>query len=121
MLFAYALATGLPGARWGWLAPALIVLRGITYVLLALFPTSPGPGVSTLPAAGHWARFADLTGASTADTVHVGASQYHDMLPAAALGYRTVFIDQHGEPLTTTPTHVLRDLGGLPRAIADLE
>ncbi len=73
------------------------------------------------PAAGHWVRFAELSGASTAETVHVGASQYHDMLPAAALGYRTVFIDRHREQLTTTPTQVLRDLGRLPAAIAELE
>ena len=73
------------------------------------------------PAAGHWTRFAELTGASTADTVHVGASQYHDMVPAAALGYRTVFIDRHGEPLVSSPTRVLRDLAGLPGAIAELE
>jgi len=72
------------------------------------------------PASGHWKRFAELTGASTADTVHIGASQYHDMLPAAALGFRTVFIDRHAEPLTTTPTRVLRDLAALPEAIADL-
>lgn len=73
------------------------------------------------PAPGHWQRFAELTGASTADTVHVGASQYHDMVPAAALGYRTVFIDRHGEALTSSPTRVLRTLAGLPRAIAELE
>jgi 2-haloacid dehalogenase len=73
------------------------------------------------PAAGHWARFAELTGASPADTVHVGASQYHDMVPAAALGYRTVFIDRHGEPLVSSPTRVLRDLAALPEAIAELE
>ncbi|MDQ6858931.1 MAG: HAD hydrolase-like protein [Chloroflexota bacterium] len=73
------------------------------------------------PAAGHWKRFAELSGASTADTVHVGASQYHDMVPAAALGYRTVFIDRHGEPLVSSPTRVLRDLAGLPEAVAELE
>jgi 2-haloacid dehalogenase len=73
------------------------------------------------PAVGHWTRFAELTGGSPADTVHVGASQYHDMAPAAALGYRTVFIDRHAEPLTSAPTRVLRDLAGLPRAIALLE
>jgi 2-haloacid dehalogenase len=73
------------------------------------------------PAAGHWTRFAELTGAKTADTVHVGASQYHDMVPAAALGYRTVFIDRHAEPLTSSPTRVLADLSGLPRAIAELD
>jgi len=73
------------------------------------------------PAAGHWKRFAELTGGSPVDTVHIGASQYHDVRPAAALGFPTVFIDRHAEPLTTTPTRVLRDLRGLPRAIADLE
>ncbi|MEA2661826.1 MAG: 2-haloacid dehalogenase [Chloroflexota bacterium] len=73
------------------------------------------------PAAGHWTRFAEVTGATTADTVHVGASQYHDMQPAAALGYRTVFIDRHGESLTTTPNRILRDLSALPEAIAALE
>ncbi len=73
------------------------------------------------PATGHWKRFTELTGASTRDTVHVGASQYHDMPPAAALGFRTVFIDRHAEPLTTTPTRVLRDLSSLPAAIAELE
>ncbi len=73
------------------------------------------------PDRGHWKRFTELTGASTADTVHVGASQYHDMLPAAALGFRTVFIDRHAEPLTTTPTRVLSDLSTLAAAIAELE
>jgi hypothetical protein len=43
------------------------------------------------------------------------------MVPAAALGYRTVFIDRHGEPLVSSPTRVLPDLAGLPRAIAGLE
>ena len=73
------------------------------------------------PAHGHWTRFAELSGASTADTVHIGASQYHDMVPGAALGYRTIFIDRHGEPLTSSPTRVLRDLAALPTTIADLE
>jgi len=53
MLFAYALATGLPRPLWSWLAPALIALRGIAYVLLAVFPTSPGPGVPTLSGTVH--------------------------------------------------------------------
>src|SRR5258707_4729145 len=35
------------------------------------------------PAPGHWGRFAELSGASAADTVHVGASQYQHMGPAS--------------------------------------
>jgi FMN phosphatase YigB (HAD superfamily) len=65
-------------------------------------------------------------GCSRAINIHgafleVGASQYHDMVPAAALGYRTVFIDRHGEALDSSPTRALRDLSALPGTIADLE
>ena len=52
--------------------------------------------------------------------MHVGASQYHDMQPAAALGFRTIFIDRHGETLETSPTRVLPDLRSLPDVIAEL-
>ena len=72
------------------------------------------------PAPGHWRRFLERSGASSERTVHVGASQYHDMRPAAALGFRTVFIDRHGETLDTSPTRVLRDLSTLPDVIAEL-
>jgi 2-haloacid dehalogenase len=73
------------------------------------------------PEPGHWRMFAERSGAAPGDTVHVGASQYHDMRPAAALGYRTVFIDRHGETLETSPTRVLRDLALLPGVIDELE
>ncbi len=72
------------------------------------------------PAPGHWRRFLERSGASTERTVHVGASQYHDMRPAAALGFRTVFIDRHGETLETSPTRVLRDLSTLPDVLGEL-
>ena len=72
------------------------------------------------PAPGHWRRFLERSGASAERTVHVGASQYHDMRPAAALGFRTVFIDRHGETLETSPTKVLRDLSTLPDVIGEL-
>jgi 2-haloacid dehalogenase len=72
------------------------------------------------PAPGHWRRFLQRSGASAERTVHVGASQFHDMRPAAALGFRTVFIDRHGETLETSPTRVLRDLSTLPNVIGEL-
>jgi 2-haloalkanoic acid dehalogenase type II len=72
------------------------------------------------PAPGHWRHFLARSGASIDRTVHVGASQYHDMRPAAALGFRTVFIDRHGETLETSPTRVLRDLSTLPEVIERL-
>jgi 2-haloacid dehalogenase len=69
------------------------------------------------PAPGHWRMFEERSGSTAEATVHVGASQYHDMRPAAALGYRTVFVDRHGETLETSPTHVIRDLASLPDVI----
>jgi FMN phosphatase YigB (HAD superfamily) len=39
------------------------------------------------------------------------------MRPAAALGYRTVFVDRHGEKLETAPTRVIPDLAVLPDVI----
>ena len=72
------------------------------------------------PAPGHWERFLREARATTEDTIHVGASQYHDMRPAAALGFRTVFVDRHSEELTTSPTRVIADLSALPETIAQL-
>jgi 2-haloacid dehalogenase len=73
------------------------------------------------PASGHWRMFGERSGASADVTVHVGASQYHDMRPAASLGYRTVFVDRHGEKLETSPTRVIADLATLPDVIDALE
>jgi len=73
------------------------------------------------PAPGHWRMFAERSDASADETVHVGASQYHDMRPAASLGYRTVFVDRHGEKLETSPTRVIPDLSSLPEVVDALE
>jgi 2-haloalkanoic acid dehalogenase type II len=75
------------------------------------------------PAPGHWRTFEHRTGAGSDRTVHVGASFFHDMAPAGALGYRTVFINRHRDALpagTPPPTRVLTDLTGLPEAIDEL-
>jgi 2-haloacid dehalogenase len=67
------------------------------------------------PEPGHWERLRALSGASPAATVHVAASLFHDIVPAAALGYRTIFINRHGESLAgADPTRVLPDLRTLP-------
>jgi 2-haloacid dehalogenase len=73
------------------------------------------------PAPGHWSMFVERADAGPDVTIHVGASQYHDMRPAAALGYRTVFVDRHGEMLETTPTRIIGDLAALPDVIDELE
>jgi 2-haloalkanoic acid dehalogenase type II len=82
------------------------------------------------PAPGHWRLFVERSGAAVDATIHVGASQYHDMRPAASLGYRTVFVDRHGEWLETQgqgplsakrSTLVISDLRPLPDVIDALE
>lgn len=72
------------------------------------------------PAQGHWRLFLERAGVRADRAVHVGASQYHDMRPASALGFRTVFVDRHGEGLETSPTRVIRDLEPLPDVIDEL-
>jgi 2-haloalkanoic acid dehalogenase type II len=72
------------------------------------------------PELGHWKRFLERSGATVERTVHVAASQYHDIRPATALGFRTVFVDRHREPLETSPTRVIFDLSPLPSVIDEL-
>src|SRR5512135_521027 len=45
------------------------------------------------PARGHWDEFFALSGAIPQAHVHVGASLFHDVAPAAALGLRTVWVN----------------------------
>lgn len=73
------------------------------------------------PAPGHWEMFGTRAHAGPDRTIHVGASLYHDMIPAGRLGYRTVFINRHREPVTgVRPTRVLTDLTSLPQAVDEL-
>jgi len=73
------------------------------------------------PARAHWDRFEKLSGTSPARTIHVAASVFHDIVPASALGYRTVLVNRHNAPVTeATPTRVLADLRALPATIAEL-
>src|SRR5207302_4804572 len=72
------------------------------------------------PARGHWDRFREMSGAAAAATVHVAASQFHDIVPATALGFRTVFVNRHGEPVAAAPTRAVPDLRALPEVIRDL-
>ena len=77
--------------------------------------------LSYKPAPGHWTAFQARSASGPARTIHVGASLYHDMVPAAALGYRTVFINRHREPVRgAAPTRVLADLARLPDTVAEL-
>ncbi len=73
------------------------------------------------PTQAHWDQFRTLSGTSPSRTVHVAASVFHDIVPATALGYRTVFVNRHHAPITGgPPTRVLADLRTLPQVIDEL-
>lgn len=73
------------------------------------------------PATGHWRRFERDTGAGPSDTVHIAASQYHDIRTATELGYRTIWIDRKDEPLVGPAPTVRRvDLADIAAVVASL-
>jgi 2-haloacid dehalogenase len=65
------------------------------------------------PAPAHWEEFFSRTGAPREGHVHVAASLFHDVAPAAALGLRTVWINRLGEEPEPQPDVELHTLAGL--------
>ena len=55
-----------------------------------------------------------------ADHVHVAASLFHDIAPAAALGLRVIWINRLGERSPLPRARELPDLSALPAALASL-
>ncbi|HUA02550.1 MAG TPA: HAD-IA family hydrolase [Solirubrobacteraceae bacterium] len=72
------------------------------------------------PAPGHWRAFQESTGAGPERHVHVAQSHFHDIVPADALGIRTVWINRLGERGEPAPTRELRDLRGLADVLDEL-
>ncbi len=70
------------------------------------------------PALGHWRAFADDVG--RLPDVHVGASHFHDVVPASQLGIPTVWINRLGESADPAPTWELPDLARLPQTLTEL-
>jgi 2-haloacid dehalogenase len=70
------------------------------------------------PAEGHWRAFEREVG--RLPDVHVGASLFHDVAPASALGLPTVWINRLGEPADPPPTRELPDLSRLPETLDEL-
>jgi 2-haloacid dehalogenase len=66
------------------------------------------------PAPGHWERFFAETESDRARHVHVGASVFHDLRPAAELGLRAVWINRLGEVSDAPRAAELSDLAPLP-------
>ena len=77
------------------------------------------------PAPAHWERFFETTTADKEHHVHVGASVFHDVAPASALGLKTVWISRGGadsfaHTADAEPDRELPDLSGLPDALDEL-
>jgi 2-haloacid dehalogenase len=67
------------------------------------------------PSRGHWDVFAARVAADA--HVHVGASLFHDIAPATALGLPTVWINRLGEQPEPRPAVELHTLEGLADAL----
>jgi 2-haloacid dehalogenase len=69
------------------------------------------------PAHGHWREFFDVVPVTEDRHVHVAASPFHDLAPAAELGLRAVWINRLGEESDLPRAVELPDLAGLPDAL----
>jgi 2-haloacid dehalogenase len=72
------------------------------------------------PAPTHWERFYSETDVDQERHVHVAQSHFHDVVPASALGIRTIWINRLGERREPSPTRELRDLELLPETLDEL-
>ena len=72
------------------------------------------------PSAGHWDEFFERSGAQRERHVHVGASLFHDVAPAAALGLRTIWVNRLGEAPEPQPDVELHSLDGLAESLDSL-
>ncbi|HEY4347619.1 MAG TPA: HAD family hydrolase [Gaiellaceae bacterium] len=72
------------------------------------------------PALMHWMEFYGRTLANRRRHVHVAASSYHDIAPAAKLKIPNIWINRLGEHAQTAPTRELPDLTELPATADEL-
>lgn len=72
------------------------------------------------PAHGHWERFVERSGAEHERQVHVAASLFHDIAPAAELGLRAVWINRLHETSDLPRAAELTDLSKLPETLDEL-
>ena len=73
------------------------------------------------PDLGHFRTFADLTGATTDNWIHVANSWVHDIAPAARMGLRSVWVDRDltGHPAKLAERRITT-MRRLPETVADV-
>jgi 2-haloacid dehalogenase len=137
----YALAESLPTWRpFPEVPGSLAELRGRGFRLAILSNTDPdlldaslerigvpvdaritaSEAGSYKPASGHWEQFFEETGAERESHVHVAASLFHDIEPAARLGLKAVWINRLHEESDLQRTAELKDLSRLPDVLDEL-
>jgi 2-haloacid dehalogenase len=72
------------------------------------------------PARGHWTAFAERSAAARERHVHVAASLFHDIAPAAELGLTAVWINRLEETSDVPRAAELPDLRDLPDSLDGL-
>jgi 2-haloacid dehalogenase len=72
------------------------------------------------PSPGHWEEFFARSDADRERHVHVGASLFHDIAPAGALGLRTIWVNRLGEEAEPQLDVELRSLAGLVQHLDSL-
>jgi 2-haloacid dehalogenase len=72
------------------------------------------------PSSSHWDEFFARSGADRGSHVHVGASLFHDIAPATALGLNTIWINRLGEEPEPQPDVELHSLDGLAEHLDSL-
>jgi 2-haloacid dehalogenase len=72
------------------------------------------------PATGHWEYFFQHNDAEREHHVHVAASLYHDIEPAAQLGLKAVWINRLQESSDMPRAGELKDLSRLPDVLDDV-
>jgi 2-haloacid dehalogenase len=73
------------------------------------------------PDLGHFRKFAELTGATPANWIHIANSWVHDVLPASRMGLRSVWVDRDhtGHPAKFAERRVTT-MRRLPETVADV-
>jgi 2-haloacid dehalogenase len=126
---------------FGDTAPALSVLRSAGWRLAILTNCDDDLFATTLPKLpavfdvvvtaeqvrsykpdlGHFRRFAELTGATQANWIHVANGWVHDILPAARMGLRSVWVDRDltGHPAKLAERRITA-MRRLPETVADV-
>ena len=137
----YALAESLPSWRpFPEVPGALAELRGRDFRVVILSNADPdlltasverigveiddaitaAEAGSYKPAPGHWERFFERHSVEPEQHVHVGASLYHDIEPAARMGMKAVWINRLHEVSDLSRAAELPDLSRLPDVLDEL-